>query len=148
MKSLYSCIAFTILIANSAGLSLSTDSGPADLARGCCRFFSDSDFMGESKEICNTISPFPIKYRLDKFWDNNIESWQCGQNVVVQFCADVVTDSTLCKESKWSTYAGSLSSNRQMNLMNIVSNVFISRVDEIVFRFTTGFTNKDCSGLS
>ena len=131
MKSVYASIAVTSLVAYSTGLSLSTaeDLSPADLTSGCCRLYSDSDFLGESREICSDTT-FPTKYRLDKFWDNNIESWQCGSNVVLQFCADVVTDSILCKPSEWNSFAGSLSSNRQMNMMNIVSNVFISWWDQ------------------
>ena len=100
-------------------------------------------------EICAGVYP-PTKVRLDHFWDNNIESWQCGPEVLALFCGDVVWGKYGCMPGKWNSSAGSNSSNPRMNMMNLVSNIYVQKRDNPndIFIETTVYTNNDCSGHS
>ena len=100
-------------------------------------------------EICGGYNP-PTLVRLDKFWDNNIESWQCGPHLHAMFCADVVMGKYGCLPSRFNSGAGSNSSNPHMNTKNLISNIIVKlRDDPFPFlKETTVYTNTDCSGHS
>ena len=115
----------------------------SDLSPGCCRVYTGSDFSGDSREICSDSGSLKGK------WNNNIESWECGPNAIAQFCIDLRSDYyETCEIDRWTSFAGSNSSNSRMNLMNLVSTIFVDNIEGEDFEMTTAFTSDDCSGHS
>ena len=78
-------------------------------------------------------------------YNNDFESWKCGDDLIAQFCMDipqVYNGSIYCLYYN-STFAGSNSSNPRMRLRNTITYVAVVRPGKL--EGTTGYLETDCS---